>query len=496
MNKISDDEIVYTPVLYLDTLKVSTIEKSAESAFATGGLKNKQLIKWNFGKNLKMTLEDALFSPASMSLIWGGKLNSKLSVLTSLVSKINIANTYGRLRYSSKAYPSPALTDEELLVLYKILWEKPAINGGSQGYPLNYDGDNYYTDFDWDIVPTPGYEDRFEDFKTAFLDRYMNRPTIFTFGGHPTEPIGWDGITEYRYTSSYDFEVFGSLYYDAPYANISGGVIEGMENNTEKIDPSSGMVKHGQEGFYFAKAVPEYVVVKIREIISQLDDLGNVQTNINNVQTVDRMEKCIVTEKNGLIINGKKQLDNLFRYYANDYNSSYTIYYDAKTMLPLVHVEDNKIKNDGDFKLKLGTVYYKWTRTVKYDEYNEDTLGQSFVIDANTFPDDYKIVGETYIRNQKTGKDQRYQIIIYKANVSSDTSITLQADGDPTTFSMTVDLLAPENDILMELIQLDVEEDKIEGGTRIKPQKKRYSYTPSQLVGEAVIPPIDNLEIY
>jgi hypothetical protein len=61
---------------------------------------------------------------------------------------------------------------------------------------------------------------------------------------------------------------------------------------------------------------------------------------------------------------------------------------------------------------------------------------------------------------------------------------------------MTVDLLAPENDILMELIQLDVEEDKIEGGTRIKPQKKRYSYTPSQLVGEAVIPPIDNLEIY
>jgi hypothetical protein len=74
-------------------------------------------------------------------------------------------------------------------------------------------------------------------------------------------------------------------------------------------------------------------------------------------------------------------------------------------MLPLVHVEDNKIKNDGDFKLKLGTVYYKWTRTVKYDEYNEDTLGQSFVIDADTFPDDYKIVGETYIRNQKTGKD-------------------------------------------------------------------------------------------
>ena len=91
-----------------------------------------------------------------------------------------------------------------------------------------------------------------------------------------------------------------------------------------------------------------------------------------------------------------------------------------------MHVVDDKIdSSQGDFKLKLGTVYYKWTRTVKYDEYNDDTLGRSFIIDADTFPDDYKIVGETYIRNQKTGKDNRYQIVIYKANISSDTSIRL-----------------------------------------------------------------------
>ena len=95
INQVGEDEIVYTPVLYLDTLKVSTFEKSAESVFATGGLKNKNLIKWNYGKKISLNLEDALFSPASMSLIWGGRLDHRLSNATSVVSKINFANTYG-----------------------------------------------------------------------------------------------------------------------------------------------------------------------------------------------------------------------------------------------------------------------------------------------------------------------------------------------------------------------------------------------------------------
>jgi hypothetical protein len=72
-------------------------------------------------------------------------------------------------------------------------------------------------------------------------------------------------------------------------------------------------------------------------------------------------------------------------------------------------------------------------------------------ITAGDFPGMYKIVGETYIREQKTGKDQRYQFTIHRAQVSSDTSITLEADGDPTTFEMKIDVLTPPNDIQMEL---------------------------------------------
>lgn len=36
------------PVLYLDTLKVSTIEQTASSADATGGKGNAKLVSWDF----------------------------------------------------------------------------------------------------------------------------------------------------------------------------------------------------------------------------------------------------------------------------------------------------------------------------------------------------------------------------------------------------------------------------------------------------------------
>ena len=118
ITKVGDEEF-YTPVLFLDTLKVSTIEKSAEKVTANGGKGNKKLISWSFGKELTLSLTDALFSPASMSLIWGGKLEAKLSDYTSVIVKANMANKYGLLNYSTKAYPSPAISDEEWELIFK-----------------------------------------------------------------------------------------------------------------------------------------------------------------------------------------------------------------------------------------------------------------------------------------------------------------------------------------------------------------------------------------
>ena len=59
------------PVLYLDTLKVSTIEQTAETTEARGGKGNAALISWDYNKEITVTLEDALFSAKSMAIMFG-----------------------------------------------------------------------------------------------------------------------------------------------------------------------------------------------------------------------------------------------------------------------------------------------------------------------------------------------------------------------------------------------------------------------------------------
>ena len=72
-----NDEEIYIPVLYLDTLKISSVEQTAEQTAARGGLGNPHLITWDYGKEITVNLEDALYTPASMSMLWGGKYASK-----------------------------------------------------------------------------------------------------------------------------------------------------------------------------------------------------------------------------------------------------------------------------------------------------------------------------------------------------------------------------------------------------------------------------------
>ena len=71
--KIESDGSRGAPVLYLDTLKVSTVEQTASSSDARGGKGNPKLVSWDFGKEINVTLTDALFSPASMALMYGDK---------------------------------------------------------------------------------------------------------------------------------------------------------------------------------------------------------------------------------------------------------------------------------------------------------------------------------------------------------------------------------------------------------------------------------------
>ena len=62
------------PALYLDTLKVSTIEQSAETVDATGGKGNVKLLSWDTNKEITLNVEDALFSAKSLGIMFGGTM--------------------------------------------------------------------------------------------------------------------------------------------------------------------------------------------------------------------------------------------------------------------------------------------------------------------------------------------------------------------------------------------------------------------------------------
>jgi len=61
-------------VLFLDTLKVSTIETTAENTAAQGGWGNPKLVQWDYGKEINITLEDALMSLESLRFMLGGAI--------------------------------------------------------------------------------------------------------------------------------------------------------------------------------------------------------------------------------------------------------------------------------------------------------------------------------------------------------------------------------------------------------------------------------------
>ena len=76
-------------------------------------------------------------------------------------------------------------------------------------------------------------------------------------------------------------------------------------------------------------------------------------------------------------------------------------------------------------------------------------------ISPDTFPGTYRVVGDTFMRSAATGKDEPFQFIINKAKVQSNVTITLQAEGDPSTFEMTLNVLR-DSDEMMKLVRYNI----------------------------------------
>lgn len=144
---------------------------------------------------------------------------------------------------------------------------------------------------------------------------------------------------------------------------------------------------------------------------------GDLKNGVKDTHMIDRFEK--ITAKRSFIIPAGNQEGT-----PTEGNiTAQAVYYDPNTMEPF---------QDGT-PIAEGEIIYKFTRSVAYDD---NSIGNTIEVSADGFPGTYRVVGETFVRDKKTGEDQRFQFIIPEAKMSAETtSITLQADGDPVVNS-------------------------------------------------------------
>ena len=91
------------PVLYCDTLKTSSLEGQATSTYAQGGHGNPRLVAWEGDRVVTFTMEDALISPESFSILSGAGFmdadeNNKIYVHTT--QQVEVKN--GKITLSKK----------------------------------------------------------------------------------------------------------------------------------------------------------------------------------------------------------------------------------------------------------------------------------------------------------------------------------------------------------------------------------------------------------
>ena len=695
ITRVGDEEF-YIPVLYFDTLKITSLDKNVNTVIEHGGKGNGKIISWNYEKNSKLKLEDALFSQMSLNTFLNGRVMAKMSAWTSAIAKLNVANKYGQKHYSVKAFPSPELTEEEWEIIYRCAQKagfdprtgysntigenrlatenhttkfiyteendsntmvaenrwllKDRYYRRTQKTPhsrniapyFDYDANNYESvsiiikDIDRDkelkqakeVYDLP-YGSRWGDWRDLVIT-YKEVDNNLTIRKVSIDDDEFDPFKHIVMRIHFSFEkrpegikcLWCYISADNMSENPERGTLNilrklftGYNKDDTELIPSFHI---GNEFFlnhlfYYifpnyledaigdlcwcdmndkiCPAMPQEVINYIAEEITDFSKTGYFENDLYEAEHIDRFEKCVVKNRKGLKIDLIEQMKNIKSLYKDE-EVNFTVFYDAKTMLPFMDKKqlDEKILSqkcvrihkfttpteedylaaiksylrgqyDDDWvdsltendyvinsvvmdysyaqnqkreyqlinpqnsidpstgevnyiseissyliyfniikrdyiNLKYGTVYYKRSRTINDDVNDITFIGTDLSIDTDTFPGEFMIVGETYAREQQTGKDRRLQFVINRAAISASTKIQLQATGGPTTFSIDVDILKPKIDkkSMFELIQYDVEEDKQEGGFKIIPQNKRHSCTSTIQVYEEIVG--QNIEIY
>lgn len=600
------DEEVYVPVLYFDTLKVSNLEQTSQQTAAKGGLGNPNLIIWDFGKEINLTLEDALFTPASQSLMWGGKFGTKHSKIKGVWNPF----IYPRDRFNKQIYLKEIvlehdtdnntyywITDDLQKITYTT--EEEIFNAGFVKKTCYLDNEVTY------VKKIPNSDGRYKYIRkdvTIFTDEdqllgikslcpkdkiiHENEdadPTVYyssSFNSSSDDTLNeqlktkkWSGgkrpeIAELIIDNYNDFEYMGYKYVpfddnttDCYYQQINlqnaskkncgdGGAdvvgyiwdkvdlkmlsVEGEQDicyldnvnlryllqsdSTNKeiqiarkglfrktdnaleneileytksdleFDKDNGIIEksypYSSKIDFFntikwtvlsenGEEITKTVKVKVGTFYimsdwnlsenSAYDSIHPIEDGMEKTKKIEFMDKFIAKQTFAIDADANLAMYN-YSMSPKYSDQNLKVYIDPKTMKPFEANSDHFNCQDGTLIegnlriIKKDSLYYKWMRTIAKDY---TSIGRTIIVDAVHFPCAFKVVGETKIRSRIDNSDKNFQIEIPLCKLKSDTNLQLQADGDPTTFSMSLQVLRKEDGEMLKLTQYEVQNGKV-----------------------------------
>lgn len=535
-------DVYYMPALYLDTLKVSTAEKSAETVWAQGGLGNSRLIAWDYGKQINVTLEDALCTPASLGLCWGGTLSAdwkdaQVQINSDVcycnnplvkVSRIEKAIYPGRKRTISTLLPR--LSSDEIVDDFDILKLSSVVDGTDiRGFGLVH-GHSYK----WKMAIESAVKsiavvpDRFFDIKGNYYKIDQDRKVSVT--SLPTYENYKDAVI-YRIDNRRPSTPKAKIIFDNA---MEGQQTQGQNQSSNSGNQSeNGYIVNSKE-FRQNRATTSLFNELTKDDSLIHDEIGSV------VKVTERRNPCeaqylaIIVDNNN-DYHALLGLDNSENKLGNAYYSDNSIEWYQSTIpidvyqfkgidmwlrfesinamiyFLLTKYENDILKivpstldaqeyektwgggngswgvdtqvtkcqqnSDGESQFKEGRLWcYLNPHTMKpYDDdywfsngepfyvksltmasRGKKLKGRRIVVHADQWPGMYMMVGETYIRNRDTGEDERMQIKFPLCKVKSDHNLILEADGEPTTFNLNLEVARPASGVMMELTSYEV----------------------------------------
>ena len=499
--------------MYFDTLKVSTVEQSAQQSSARGGVGNAEHVIWDFGKEITVTLQDALYTPASQKMLWEGTYGLRnMGIYGRWNPYVYSKDEYGNYIYYEKhvAKPEdPNIPSNAVEIIcpcddeHKFLWFTPAAATLKFESPVEttlkrhnkaityssyerfktfliYEDKNFTKEMDKAVVNVENFADFYtktydinENYSPGGTAQYQVQPTTdLAAARHRLLEYFWKSCDlkmttlENNYDLAYKKDVNFCIH--SQYNNENKRIyfkeqdrylpsIEFTQTITKEIVDCNGETVE----YTFEVPLGIFYIVEDYNIgtPSEENAIFNL-SDVNTTNTTTSMVKLVANDTFAIDVDKNIKVYQFFQQKKYN-NTEMQCFIDPSTMQPFTSnspyfTTARGVKHYGNLRvIKQGEVYYKYVRRNKQESY---LAGKQIVVNAKTFPGAFKLVGETTIKD-RYGEEQGLQIEIPLCKLSNNSNFTLEAAGEPVTVDMSFKVLRRFDGTMVKLTYHDLEDN-------------------------------------